>query len=433
MTATSPTAGLGDELRHRVFGDFARLRARLGPIFFTALLAFLAFGLAPWRAALIGLGVLALMALVVTETRLARRAGEPPRWLRRAGVVVPIAMHVVLVFATGGLDSPFAFSIPVAAVLATLLVGPRRARLVLVLLYVPAVWAFAGAAIAGLEDPFGRVGGEGGEHAWYVVSALLLTGLMFMLHALSARVVRSFEDVTRRLVLEREDKLALHAEQTRALSALTAEIAHELKNPLASVKGLAALVARDATGKAADRIEVLRREVDRMQSVLEGLLDFSRPLVPLTQSEVDLAPLCAEVLTLHEGVVAARRLVPRLDCEGATGVRGDLRKLRQVLVNLVINAVEASPDGGALELRVDGHDPERVLVSVRDEGGGIPPEIARRVFEPGVTGKREGSGIGLTVARSLARQHGGEVSLSPGSPRGTLALLELPRVAKVPS
>ncbi len=128
---------------------------------------------------------------------------------------------------------------------------------------------------------------------------------------------------------ERDRTLALHAEQRHTLTTLSAEIAHELKNPLASIKGLSALVAKDVNGKTAERVTVLRREVDRMQSILEEFLNFSRPLVPLALAETDLAHLAHDVARLHEGTSGERGVEIRVDSTHPVELTCDARKVRQ--------------------------------------------------------------------------------------------------------
>jgi signal transduction histidine kinase len=205
---------------------------------------------------------------------------------------------------------------------------------------------------------------------------------------------------------------------------MSGEIAHELKNPLASIKGLAALLAEEAPpGKPSERLAVLRREVDRMQAILEDFLNFSRPLVPLAIETADLRALLEEVAEMHEGTLRERDL--RVVVRGeACPVRCDPRKIKQAAINLVQNAIEESPDGAVVEMAIAGG--ETVRACVLDRGSGVAAELADKVFEPGVTSKPRGSGLGLTIARALLRQHGGEVTLAPREGGGTVATMTLP-------
>ncbi len=222
----------------------------------------------------------------------------------------------------------------------------------------------------------------------------------------------------------RDEALQSHTEHAAALTALSGEIAHELKNPLASVKGLATLIGRDLEGKPAERLVVLQREVGRMEEILEGFLNFSRPLVPLHQEEQPLRHLCDSVVALHEGLAQERAVTLKVMEAEAVHAWCDARKLKQVLINLVQNALDASPAGGTVELVLLGGRESRV--EVRDRGPGLPESVRKRLFEPGVTTKARGSGLGLALARGLVRQHGGELTLEGREGGGCVAALTLP-------
>jgi signal transduction histidine kinase len=263
---------------------------------------------------------------------------------------------------------------------------------------------------------------------WMFAIALLMFLLIIMINAVGAAIRGTFDDMLREALAQRDELLATHRSYSRALESMSGEIAHELKNPLATVKGLTQLMVREA-GRAqpTERLEVLSSEVVRMQGILEEFLNFSRPLVPLSVSAVDLVALCDEALVLHEGLAAQGEI--RLERVGQGPVRSvcDARKVKQVVMNLLHNAIEASPPGGQVILEVDANSIGEARVSVKDTGAGLPPEVASRAFEAGVTSKAKGSGLGLTVARALARQHGGEVTLTNRTGGGCVAELVLPR------
>jgi signal transduction histidine kinase len=178
------------------------------------------------------------------------------------------------------------------------------------------------------------------------------------------------------------------------------------------------------TGKSGERLAVLRREVDRMQGILEEFLNFSRPLVPVATEKVDIDALCREVAALHEGMAHERGISIKVRGAGATALC-DPRKIEQILLNLVQNALEASPTGATVEIE-SSHDSDCVRVRVLDRGPGVAAELAARVFAPGLTSKAQGSGLGLTIARALARQHGGDLEIGAREGGGCVAVLRLP-------
>jgi signal transduction histidine kinase len=162
-----------------------------------------------------------------------------------------------------------------------------------------------------------------------------------------------------------------------------------------------------------------------MQTVLDGFLDLSRPLVPLALGTCDLAALCREIAALHEGM-GRERGVEAIAASGSVPVRCDPRKVKQVLINLVQNAIEASPRGAEVELEAVAGPGGGARVRVLDRGPGVDPALGELVWQPGVTTKATGNGLGLTIARAIARQHGGDLVLAPRDGGGTIAELSLP-------
>jgi two-component system, NtrC family, sensor histidine kinase HydH len=238
----------------------------------------------------------------------------------------------------------------------------------------------------------------------------------------------SFERIVRRALAAQQESLEAHAQRAQELTAMSAEIAHELKNPLASVKGLANLLASTAPeGKVSERLAVLRREVDRMQAILDEFLNFSRPLVPLALGQVELGALCRETAALHEGLARERDVELRVRADGVSA-RCDPRKVKQILMNLVQNALDASPRGAAVEIAAEA-GPDGARVRVLDRGAGVEASIEGALFSPGATTKPSGSGLGLTIARALAQQHGGDLALARREGGGTVAELRLPGAA----
>jgi signal transduction histidine kinase len=162
-----------------------------------------------------------------------------------------------------------------------------------------------------------------------------------------------------------------------------------------------------------------------MQSILDEFLNFSRPLVPLNLASADLCTIVSEVCILHQGMSELMGVKVSLETQGPVEVFCDPRKVRQILVNLFQNALDAAAARGHISIRVQ-FSGEQAEIDLSDDGGGLDPELAERVFEAGVTKKVGGSGLGLNVARGLARQHGGDVTLVNRPSGGCTALLTLP-------
>lgn len=415
--------------RDRAFAKLVRARLVVAPVLSLVALTFVFFEPTAWRRHLL-LGVIAVLLSVSTVEFVRYRRQGIEALVLPLNLVVMAAGQLAMVTASGGLFSPVVPAIVIMSVVAAVLVEPLAMTLTVLLLEVPTVWALAWVHASGapvdtlIPEIFGAASAlERGPAPW--IAACLYSLMLIVASRVGVGVRRIFEELFDEAIGERDRALAMHAEQSRALTALSAELAHELKNPLASVKGLAALVAKTAEGKPAERLGVLRREVDRMQEILEELLNFSRPLVPLSMEEVELGALARDVARLHEAVAAERSVGVEADLDAPVSLRCDPRKVRQVLINLVQNALDASPPGERVILRVRAKA-QRALVQVLDRGPGVNPEVAERVFEPGVTTKAQGSGIGLVVARGLARQHGGELLLASRDGGGTVAELTLP-------
>jgi two-component system sensor histidine kinase HydH len=404
-------------------------RLVIAPLLGSLALTFAFFESTAWRKQLLSTGVGLIFTLSVVEWLRYRRFGLSVVQLP-VNVLVTVFAQLLVITASGGVFSP-AVPIIVMMTLVTALLGARKTVIALLAMAAPWLWVLA--LVHRRSWPVGSLlptlfGGEQPiEHgpAPFVAAAtytLLLATAARVGTALQALFERLFDDAMR----ERDRTLELLTEQGRVLTLLTSEIGHELKNPLASLKGLSALVAKDVEGRTAERMRVLRGEVDRMQAILEEFLTLSRPLVPLSVTRTDLRELVRDVLRLYEGHAGERGVTLELEAADEALLRCDSRKVRQVLINLFQNALEASPRASTVTVRVS-RTAERMSVSVSDRGPGLAPEVEGRVFEPFVTSKEEGSGIGLVVARSLARQHGGEVRLSPRSDgRGLTAELQLP-------
>jgi signal transduction histidine kinase len=428
---TPPPPGFEEIQRQelsRLFGLMTRFRLVVLPVVF-AFLAWMAVAdPEPWRRVLLGVAISSAMLFIVAEWRRYRREGFGRGAVER-NLAAAVAGQLLLAAATGGAESPL---LPLSVVFAAFvgLFVPRRLGYALLLAQLVGIWALTAAAVWRAVPELNPAAFGGGPRAGHPdgllwTSALFLSFFVALARGVGRVTRKTFDAMLRRALAAQEDALRSHAERAEELTALSAEIAHELKNPLASVKGLAGLLAADPAGeRSAERLSVLRREVDRMQGILDEFLNFSRPLVPLALGRVDLASLAREVAALHEGLAHERGGAVELRLEPAPA-RCDPRKVRQLLINLVQNALEASPPGAAVEIETAA-DAGAARVRVLDRGRGPDAYLGERLFEAGVTTKARGSGLGLPIARQLARQHGGDLRLLAREGGGAVAELTLP-------
>ena len=219
-------------------------------------------------------------------------------------------------------------------------------------------------------------------------------------------------------------------------------LAHELRNPLGAIRGVAQLLGDElgGAGPFRDHLTVMLAEIDRVNRVMEALLDLGRPLT-FTFGFVNLHELLDRVSLLAEPAARAHevQLVRRYD-PSLPALWADADRLVQVFQNLVQNGVEAMPGGGRLTLttrlsldalfggRVDAGTGPRPLVEVQvsDEGEGIPPELLDRVFDPFVTTKPRGLGLGLALAHRIVEEHRGALRVASTPGKGTTFSAHVP-------
>jgi len=238
-----------------------------------------------------------------------------------------------------------------------------------------------------------------------------------------------------RLQAEREElsRRAQLAEKLAAVGRLTAGLSHEIRNPLnAAGLQLSVLERRvrklpdSSQGALLEPLVLVRDEIRRLEQTLQDFLLFSRPR-ELTRARVPLEPLLRTVADLLSGDADARAVALAVDVSPpALEARGDEPALRQVLLNLILNALDVSPRGSTVTLQGRASD-DGVKLVVADEGPGIPPEVSDRLFEPFFTTKPNGTGLGLAIVHTLVDQQGGLVWAERGRKTGAAFHIQLPR------
>mgnify|MGYP000988109549 FL=1 len=244
-------------------------------------------------------------------------------------------------------------------------------------------------------------------------------------------------DVTR--IRQLEDRLQ-RRNRLEAMGQMVGSIAHEIRNPLGSVELFASMLRKDLRDQPQLRsyAEHISMAVQSMDQLLSNLLVYTRPdcsRLGWRDTEV----LIREVLTLASHAIPpdtvdvrceVHQLVPKLWCDGP--------KMKQVLLNLVLNAVQAMPKGGTLTLTACPSPPEiqevpAVHITVSDTGTGIPAELQSRVFDPFFTTKDQGTGLGLAIVHALVEAHHGRIDVESRPGHGTSFVITLPRGPRQPS
>ncbi len=241
-------------------------------------------------------------------------------------------------------------------------------------------------------------------------------------------ILRSMADHVGTVVdrLQQTEHEVLRAEQMSALGQLAAGLAHELRNPLTSLKLLvqAAVEAGPEAGLRGRDLAVVADETARLDRSLQTFLDFARP-PRLEKRRDDVRQVLNQTLELisarasRQGVSVRSEFPPQ-----PLLIEADHEQLRQVFLNLVLNSLDALPHGGAIQVTATGDD--GVTITVADDGPGITAEPADQIFDPYVSTKDTGLGLGLAICRRIVEAHGGQITAANGPAGGAVFTVRLP-------
>lgn len=232
--------------------------------------------------------------------------------------------------------------------------------------------------------------------------------------------------------VERSQNQLIQAEKMAAVGRLAASLAHEINNPLQAIQNSLHLALHQALDEAKRRhfLEMAQQEVGRLVQIVRRMLDFYRPssamqLLDVNRPVEDALAIASKRLQQAKIEVVAR-LTPDLP-----EVRGAANQLVQVFLNIIINAIEAMPDGGTLWVGTAYHaERQQVVAAFRDNGTGITPEIRERLFEPFHTSKPTGTGLGLAISYGIVERHGGAIAIENPPGGGTTFIVRLPQQHK---
>ncbi|MBI2187942.1 MAG: PAS domain-containing protein [Acidobacteria bacterium] len=262
----------------------------------------------------------------------------------------------------------------------------------------------SGPAKAGRQDPKARSG--------EIVGVMIAFKDLNQMRSLQAR-------------LQQTDQLV-------ALGTVTAGVAHEIRNPLASLRGLAELLGRDVGADETRRryIKTMLDSIDRLNRLIEDLLLFSAPR-PVDSEDVDVVDAVKATISLAQHGLGDRAVTLAIAASGRPLlIRGNRERLLQALTNIVLNATQATPDGGTVTVRAEPQNGQ-AFVSVHNTGSYIPPHVQRQLFVPFFTTKPTGTGLGLAIARQIVTSMDGRIDVDSGPDTGTTFVVELPLATAV--
>jgi two-component system sensor histidine kinase PilS (NtrC family) len=238
--------------------------------------------------------------------------------------------------------------------------------------------------------------------------------------------VISFQDLTQIRVLEetsrRQDRLA-------AIGRMAASIAHEIRNPLAAMRGSIQMLRSEITGPSAqtELMEIILRESDRLNRIISDFLNYARPR-SIIQARVDIGELLQQTFTLlrHSPEVDGNHTIEVDVSNERVLANADAEQLQQVFWNLARNALQAMPKGGTLRAQLAKNSHNRLRITFTDTGRGMTPEQVDHLFEP-FSSTTGGTGLGLSIVYQIIREHGGTINVRSRPDNGTMITIELPR------
>ena len=256
----------------------------------------------------------------------------------------------------------------------------------------------------------------------------LIFAMAGLLVWLLVKQIRENENNLARNLLELKQARAklLEEETLAAVGRLSSAIAHEIRNPVAMISSSLAMARRtQLDGAERDEMcDIAAREAARLEKLTTDFLSYARPRQPEPSTNLvhDTLAYVASVCRAHAG---SKQVAIKIDCPETLQANLDPSQIQQALLNLVMNAIDASPRGGVVKLKSEWDGFSEVTITVTNDGLTIPDDVLPRIFEPFFTTKARGTGLGLAIARNIARAHGGDLSVSSNQPDNICFCLRL--------
>ena len=235
-----------------------------------------------------------------------------------------------------------------------------------------------------------------------------------------------FKDLSEVRTLRRE---VARSQRLASVGRLAAGVAHEIRNPLSSIKGFATYFKERYPDRPEDQqtADIMIQEVDRLNRVVGQLLEFAKP-ISIEPKVISLAALLKDAVRLIEDRAAGKNISVQIRKAAQIDTAwGDPDRINQILLNLFLNAIDAMENGGELHVEISSNDSGEICIAVSDTGCGIGPQHLSRVFDPYFTTKSTGTGLGLAIAHNIVEAMGGRIYVESSKTRGTTFTVTLPK------
>jgi len=228
---------------------------------------------------------------------------------------------------------------------------------------------------------------------------------------------------------EKERQALIAAERLSAIGRTVVEVAHDMRAPLVAIGGFTAQVSRsldDGDSKNREKLDIVGKEAARLDSMVREMLDFGKA-IELYPVKTSLNDLLLETVEVARQAATRHEVELQLDlASNLPGISLDLNRFKQVILNLITNAVQASSKGDKVKVTTGMADRWNVALDVADEGCGIEKTKVNKIFQPFFTTKKEGTGLGLPIVKKIVEAHGGDLHFYPNKGRGVTFRVQLP-------
>jgi signal transduction histidine kinase len=274
---------------------------------------------------------------------------------------------------------------------------------------------------------------DSGEFVEAGINALIFAMAALLVWLLVRQIRANESNLESNLLALKQARAQLLEEETlAAVGRLSSAIAHEIRNPVAMISSSLAMARKCSlnSDQRDEMCEIAAREADRLEKLTSDFLTYARPRRPET-SPTAVYDTLAYVASVCRAHASDRSVIIEVDAPDALEAELDPPQIQQALLNLVMNAVEASPRGSTVRLKSDWDGFSEVKISVMNSGAPIPDPVLQRIFEPFFTTKARGTGLGLAIARNIARAHNGDLSVTSNQRDNICFCLRLPAAQAV--